>query len=171
MVTTGSGDPYKIFTPFYRALRERMPPGDLLVVPPLSSPESWPKSDRLEDWNLLPARPDWAGGSARHGRWARRRRTPGWPISPGRADDYEERATCLRSMALLGCRRTCTSARFRRGQVWHAFIGQGGEGVESFLRQLVWRDYAANVLLQLPDYPERPYSGKFASLRMARPRR
>src|SRR5690606_40578012 len=61
-VTSGSGGQYKIFTPFYRTLMERMPPADPLPNPSLSLPGKWPPSDRLEDWRLLPARPDWAGG-------------------------------------------------------------------------------------------------------------
>jgi deoxyribodipyrimidine photo-lyase len=35
--------------------------------------------------------------------------------------------------------------------VWHATMNAGGS-VETFLKELVWRDYAANVILQFPDY-------------------
>lgn len=62
-VTTGSGTPYKIYTPFSKATLEQFPPRDALPEPDtLSSPDAWPASDALEDWNLLPAKPDWAGG-------------------------------------------------------------------------------------------------------------
>ena len=62
-VTTGSGTPYKIYTPFAKATLEMLPPRDVLPEPDtLSSPEIWPASDDLADWKLLPTRPDWAGG-------------------------------------------------------------------------------------------------------------
>ena len=62
-VTTGSGDPYKIYTPFAKSMLEVMPPRDPLPEPEtLSSPDSWPESDELADWSLLPTKPDWAGG-------------------------------------------------------------------------------------------------------------
>ncbi|HAN90304.1 MAG TPA: deoxyribodipyrimidine photolyase, partial [Erythrobacter sp.] len=62
-VTTGSGDPYKIYTPFAKSMLEVMPPRDPLPEPEtLSSPDSWPDSDELADWSLLPTKPDWAGG-------------------------------------------------------------------------------------------------------------
>ncbi len=61
-VTTGSGTPYKIFTPFKDAMFAAIDGYDILPEPSLTAPESWPGSDRLEDWNLLPTRPDWAGG-------------------------------------------------------------------------------------------------------------
>ncbi|MEL6878837.1 MAG: deoxyribodipyrimidine photo-lyase, partial [Pseudomonadota bacterium] len=62
-VTTGSGTQYKIYTPFSRAVRAQLPPRDALPEPEtISSPDTFPASDALEDWNLLPTRPDWAGG-------------------------------------------------------------------------------------------------------------
>ena len=61
-LTTGAGQPYKIYTPFSRALIERMPPAACLPEPKLGAPAQWPESDRLEDWHLLPTAPDWAAG-------------------------------------------------------------------------------------------------------------
>ncbi|HZF46269.1 MAG TPA: deoxyribodipyrimidine photo-lyase, partial [Sphingomonadaceae bacterium] len=60
--TSGQGGQYRIFTPFYRALLSHMPPPAPLSEPDLSAPSTWPDSDRLEDWGLLPTSPDWAGG-------------------------------------------------------------------------------------------------------------
>ena len=62
-VKTGTGGDYKIYTPFSRATLAMLPPRDLMPTPDaLSEPESWPASDTLEDWEMLPTRPDWAGG-------------------------------------------------------------------------------------------------------------
>jgi deoxyribodipyrimidine photo-lyase len=62
-VTTGSGGQYKIYTPFMRALWQHMPPPEPLPAPKnITAPDSWPDSDPLSDWQLLPTKPDWAGG-------------------------------------------------------------------------------------------------------------
>ncbi|MFK5108577.1 deoxyribodipyrimidine photo-lyase, partial [Klebsiella pneumoniae] len=62
-VRNGAGQPYRIFTPFWRALTTQMPPAPPLPPPArLDAPGFWPDSDRLSDWGLLPLAPDWAGG-------------------------------------------------------------------------------------------------------------
>ncbi len=60
---TGTGGFFKVFTPFWRALRARPAP-ELPEPAPgaVTAPPRWPDSDALEDWNLLPRQPDWAGG-------------------------------------------------------------------------------------------------------------
>ncbi|MXO58687.1 deoxyribodipyrimidine photo-lyase [Altererythrobacter salegens] len=163
-VTTGSGGPYKIFTPFYRAMRERLPPGEPLAVPELALPESWPESDKLEDWNLLPTKPDWSGSM-----------NAAWQVGEGAAheqlDAFAEHASKYEAErnlpAIDGSSRLSPHLHFGEispRQVWSAFADRRGKGVESFLRELVWRDYAANVMLQFPDYPEHSYKVNFANL-------
>jgi deoxyribodipyrimidine photo-lyase len=58
-IRSGSGAPYKIYTPFWRALRDVMPPPCPLPQPyEIPAPTSWPTSDVLADWDLLPTNPD-----------------------------------------------------------------------------------------------------------------
>lgn len=87
-VQTGSGKPYSVFTPFYRACLTRLTPRNDLPVPaelgvafaaglgdsPVDSAASAAvpgfttptlaavPSDSLDDWHLLPTSPDWASG-------------------------------------------------------------------------------------------------------------
>lgn len=57
-VRTGSGTPYKIYTPYWRALQEQLPPSEPLGAPSeLPGPQAWPPSDDLASWDLLPTRP------------------------------------------------------------------------------------------------------------------
>ena len=60
-IRTGSGGRYKIFTPYWRALLERMPPPKPLPVPEQIDTVA-ADSDTLADWGLLPTKPDWATG-------------------------------------------------------------------------------------------------------------
>ena len=60
-VQTGSGGPYGVFTPFWKSCLARDEPRA-----PLEAPASIPglavDGDDLDDWELLPTAPDWAGG-------------------------------------------------------------------------------------------------------------
>ena len=151
-VTSGSGAPYKIYTPFWRALREQMATPHPLNQPrEIPAPSHWPKSDTLTDWDLLPSKPDWATVFASE--W-----TPGEAGAHERVDDfvdavadYDERRNLP---SVEGSSRLSPHLHFGEvspGYVWHRLAGKGGStGV--FLAELAWRDYAQNVILQLPDY-------------------
>ena len=154
-VRTGSGTPFKIYTPFWRALQERLPPPAPLLAPNvLTEPERWPQSDALDSWNLLPTRPDWAGGL--RAEW-----TPGEAGAQDRLNAFADRAARYEQRRNLpsveGTSRLSPHLHFGEispAQVWHAVAGRGGS-VGTFLGEIGWRDYAANVVLQFPDYGSR----------------
>ena len=154
-VRTGSGQPYKIYTPFWRALQQRMPPPEPLRRPHvIPAPATWPKSDGLADWNLLPSRPDWAGGFAKE--WA-----PGEAGAHDRLEafrDHAARYEATRNLpSLEGSSRLSPHLHFGEispAQIWHRTAGLGGS-VDVFLGEIGWRDYAQNVILQFPDYGAR----------------
>ena len=94
-VLTNSGDPYRVYTPFWKACRSQ---SDRIAAPlpapeTPAAPDGWPESDALEEWGLLPTEPDWAGGRA-----------------------TRTGAIVRTSTARRPCRRTCIGARFRRGR-------------------------------------------------------
>ena len=164
-VTTGSGAPYKIFTPFSKALFAQMPPPDPLPQPSaLDAPERWPASDRLTDWNLLPSYPDWSSGLGafwRVGEAAALRRVSEW------ADDVAEYNTARNLPSIDGSSRLSPHLHFGEispAQVWHGVVHGRGKGQWSFARELVWRDYATNVICETPDYPVRSYRDGYDGL-------
>jgi deoxyribodipyrimidine photo-lyase len=59
-VQTQSGTPFQVFTPFWNACLEK-PVRDPLPAP-TTTEFADAASDDLDDWNLLPTTPDWAGG-------------------------------------------------------------------------------------------------------------
>jgi len=164
-ITTGTGGQYRIFTPFWRALGERMPPAPPLPAPErLAAPAHWPASDSLDDWNLLPAAPDWAGGM--RAEW-----TPGEGGAGERLADFAARAARYEARRNLpsveGTSRLSPHLHFGEispAAIWHGVADAGGS-VATFLSELGWRDYAQNVILQFPDYAAR--SGKDGFERLA----
>lgn len=154
-VLTGSGAPYKIYTPFWNALRDRMPPAPPLAAPTqLAAPDVWPASDILEDWELLPTRPDWAGGF--RDEW-----TPGEAGAMLRLDDFVDRAAryseCRNLPSVEGTSRLSPHLHFGEispAMIWPRVADAGGS-VDVFISELGWRDYAQNVIMQFPDYGTR----------------
>lgn len=151
-IRTGAGGPYRIFTPFWHALRDRMPPPPPLPAPDhLDAPANWPKSDALADWELLPARPDWAEGFRKE--WK-----PGEAGALERLTIFAERARiyqqCRNLPSIEGTSRLSPHLHFGEispATIWHRVADAGGS-VDVFLSELGWRDYAQNVILQFPEY-------------------
>jgi deoxyribodipyrimidine photo-lyase len=162
-VLSGSGTPYKIYTPFWRTLNERMPPSAPLAEPAvIPAPENWPASDALASWNLLPTKPDWATGFAE---WQ-----PGEGGALDRLEDFAARAARYQDRRNLpsveGTSRLSPHLAFGEispATIWHRTAQLGGS-TGTFLGELGWRDYAQNVILQLPDYGARNAKAEFDGL-------
>ncbi|BBK38022.1 deoxyribodipyrimidine photo-lyase [Allostella sp. ATCC 35155] len=166
-VRSGKDEPYRVFTPFWRALLALGVDGRPLPVPDrLPTPPTVPGGDRLEDWQLTPSQPDWAGGL---------RRT--W--TPGEAG-ARRRLTAFLDGGLAGYREgrdrpdrvgtSMLSPHLHFGEisprsVWHAALAaEAAEpartgDVEAYLRELGWREFSYQLLFHndgLADAPLRP---------------
>lgn len=153
-VTTGAGMPYRIYTPFWRALSGQMPPAAPRVAPAHATvPDGWPRSDDLAEWRLLPSRPDWSGGL--HAQWepgeegAHRRLR----AFAGKASSYGKRRDLPSDEGTSRLSPHLHFGEISPAGVWHATASAGGS-VATFLGELAWRDYAQNVIVQFPDYGE-----------------
>ena len=163
-VKTGSGTPFKIYTPFMRALSQHMPPPKPLVAPKtISAPSAWPESEELADWQLLPTKPDWAKGM--NGHW-----TPGEAGAADRLDQFIDKARKYNETRNLPSTpgTSMLSPHLHFGEIspataWHATMNSGGS-VDVFLKELVWRDYAQNIILQYPEYGHRNARDAFDQL-------
>ncbi|PZQ20400.1 MAG: deoxyribodipyrimidine photolyase [Sphingopyxis macrogoltabida] len=160
-ITTGGGSPYKIYTPFWRALKDRMPPSAPANRPrDIAAPGAWPASDMLADWRLLPTSPDWAAGFAPV--W-----TPGEEGARRRVADFVDEAADYDRRRNLpseeGSSRLSPHLHFGElspAYVWHRVADAGGS-VDMFLGEVGWRDYAQNIILQFPDYGSRSARAAF----------
>ncbi|UUL83727.1 cryptochrome/photolyase family protein [Sphingomonas qomolangmaensis] len=149
-VTTGSGGLFKIYSSFWKALSQRLPPSEALAMPrKIAAPDAWPKSEKLADWKLLPTDPDWSTGFAD---WI-----PGEDAAraavkrfAAHVEAYDE-ARNLPSVE--GSSRLSPHLHF--GEIsprdaWH-LAGGGAEAI-TFRKELAWRDFTSGVILERPDY-------------------
>jgi deoxyribodipyrimidine photo-lyase len=166
-IQTASGGRYAVFTPFARACF-----GGAGPRAPESAPERIAgltvKSDRLDDWALLPRRPDWTAGL--RATWA-----PGEDGAQHRLRRFltEELGSYATRRDLPGVDgSSMLSPHLAFGeisptQVWHAAFAAGaggGQGLERFLNELLWREFSHYLLWFHPDMPEQPLRPDFARM-------
>jgi len=60
-VLNGSGQPYKVFTPFLKALLGKIEALPDTTLPARINTPAAPAGDRIDDWGLHPRQPDWSG--------------------------------------------------------------------------------------------------------------
>ena len=166
-VKTGSGDPYKVFTPFWRALSQQAfdeplaAPSKIRAAAPVAS-------DALEDWKLLPVNPDWAGGLRETWR-------PGEQGAQDRLAAFVDRAmSAYRDARDLpdreGTSRLSPHLHWgevsprRIWQVAHAAAeAQTGSAAaaEPFLREVGWRDFAFHLIFHWPSMVGENWKSEF----------
>jgi deoxyribodipyrimidine photo-lyase len=151
-ITTGAGGLFKVYSAFWKALSMRMPPEPPLPVPDaIPAPETWPDSERLADWKLLPTKPDWTTGFASD--W-----TPGEEAAHEAIADFAPVAANYdedRNLpSIEGTSQLSAHLHFGEvspRQVWHGIVGEG-QGIATFCKELAWRDFASGVTVALPNY-------------------
>lgn len=162
---TGGGAPYKIYTPFWKALAQHMPPPKPVPLPQrIAAPDAWPDSDDLASWELRPARPNWAGGMAAF--WK-----PGSAGAQDRLNIFAPKSAEYDTGRNLPSQQLVSylSPHLHFGEIspatiWHA-VRDTGQLATTYLKELVWRDYAQNVILQYPEYGGKNARDRFDVLR------
>ncbi|MEM9500914.1 MAG: deoxyribodipyrimidine photo-lyase [Pseudomonadota bacterium] len=170
-VTTGSGGQYKIYTPFSRAVRAQFPPRDQMPEPEMfSSPDTWPASDDLADWKLLPTRPDWSGGIADFwevGEEAARAQLEWWE---DHVDDYEDKRNFPSVDKVSRLSPHLHFGEITPVQIWHHLKHKRSKGRDVFESELIWRDYAQTAIAQFPLYARENYREDFDQLEWRDPK-
>ncbi len=165
---TATGEPYRVFTPFWKALQGLGEPAPPRAAPGALPPGPRRASERLADWGLAPTRPDWAGGLR-----------AAW--TPGETGARARLATFLdQGLGAYGGARnrpdqpgtSRLSAHLHWGevsprQVWHAVRQRtaANPGFEksgsAFLRELGWREFSYHLLYWWPDLPDVTWKAQF----------
>ena len=151
-VRSGSGEAFKIYTPFWRALQPHLPPPEPQPAPEtLKAPKAWPKSEALKDWGLLPTRPDWAAEF-------------GTLWQPGEAQAAERLDAFAGTVAAYLERRNLPSedgtsrlsphlhfGEISPATIYHKAVEGGRAEGEKFVKELAWRDFTT---AQMAAYPK-----------------
>jgi len=167
-IETGSGGPYKVYTPFWKANLAKGIPAPLEVPSSIKLSSTSGHGDALEDWQLLPTDPNWAENW--NTLW-----TPGEDgaikrfkafLDHGLADYGELRnRPDLPNVSRLSPhihhgeispRQLCKLAHeHAEKSVDHA------EDVKKFVAEIGWRDFANHLLFHFPKIPTENWKPAF----------
>jgi deoxyribodipyrimidine photo-lyase len=165
-IKTKTGGDFAVFTPFSRACLEAGVADDALKPPAKIPGVAHVASDHLDDWHLLPSKPDWAGGlrDAWHPGEAGAADLLARFVADGIKDYHEARDVPGRE----GTSRLSPHLHFGEispRTVWHAGAQAGaGKGPQTFLKELLWREFSMYLLWHHPQLDREPIRAEFAKM-------
>jgi deoxyribodipyrimidine photo-lyase len=166
-----AGNPFRIFTAYWRHVQSLSEPQVPLATPArLPSPRTWPRSQGIDGWGLLP-RVDWTSG-------LRCAWTPGSTAAHAALKTFLQEAwDCYHTDRdrpdVTGTSRLSPHLHFGEispREIWHTVRGFAlARGRHSswrgsqFLTELGWREFAHHLLYHFPQSPHRSLSARFES--------
>jgi deoxyribodipyrimidine photo-lyase len=176
-IKTGSGGPYRVFTPFWNAMKARVP-ARALIAPPrkIPGPAKKVESLALEALGLLPSIP-WDAG-------LRKSWTPGEQGAHDALDRlFGKRIAAYREARNIpgvdGTSRlspylhfgeigpTQILARAQRHAAHHDGVGVFA-GIETYAKEIGWREFSHHLLFHFPHTTLEPLDERFARLKWRR---
>jgi deoxyribodipyrimidine photo-lyase len=162
---TRSGGSFGVYTPFSRACFAAGPPQPRPAPDRIPAPERLPASDALDGWGLRPTSPDWAGGlreTWRPGEAGAQARLERFLARHIAGYDADRNRPDLDATSRLSPHLHWGEISPR--QVWHAAEAAAaprGRAAETFLKELLWREFSYHLLWHNPEMPEQPLKAAF----------
>ena len=152
-VETKTGGYYKVYTPYFRAVRGREVPPPLAAPSRLPAPATWPSSEGLEDWRMGDAMRRGADVVDQHvtvGEAAARERLDRFVTE--RIGDYDSARDRPDEAGTSGLSENLTYGEVSPRTVWHEAVASRTRdaGRQAFLKELIWREYAYHLLHHTP---------------------
>ncbi len=163
-IKNGQGTFFKVFTPFYKACVEKLPPLDPKGKPHSLGNSPHLKSDSLEDWHLLPKKPNWA--SAFDTYW-----------TPGESGAHKALHSFLKTgLKGYGVNRdfpdlkatSRLSPHLHFGEISvHKVLHEANESPapsidrHKFQSELFWREFSYHLLFHFPKLSHKNFNPKF----------
>ena len=153
-VATAGGSYYRVYTPFWKAVRGKDVAAPLDAPKRIAVPVVWPKSDVLADWDL--------GSAMKRGAViVRPYLRLGEEAAQKRLNSFIEQDVAkyhvLRDIPSLaatsGLSENLTFGEISPAQCWHAgqrALDAGALGAETFLKEVVWREFAYHLMYHTP---------------------
>lgn len=154
-VQTKTGGYYRVYTPMWKSVRGSELAVPLPKVTKLPAPASWPQSDALASWNMGAAMNRGADVVAQHvavGEDAASARL-------GRfideiVDDYDRTRDLPATYGTSRLSENLTHGEISPLTAWHEGLramADGKRGAETFLKELVWREFAYHLAWHSPE--------------------
>lgn len=153
-IRTGQGGPYRVYSPFWKAVRGRHVSAPLPAPQTIPAPDKWPKSEVVTDWQLGAAMnrgADVLRPFQRVGEAAALTRLSDFVT--GSMDNYKADRDRMGVEGTSGLSENLALGEISPRQCWAAaqhLWHQGSAGAETFLKELVWREFAYHLAHHTP---------------------
>lgn len=153
---TGQGGFFKVYTPFWKALRARDIRQPAAAPRALPAPQAWPASEALQDWHL-------GRGMGRGAEVVRPHQRVGEAAALTRLDAFvNDRLHSYREArdfpgewgATSGLSENLAWGEIGPARIWAAglrALHEGSPGAETFLKELVWREFSYHLMHHTPE--------------------
>lgn len=153
-VQTGQGGFYRVYTPYWRAVRSLPVAAPDPAPSRLPAPDHWPASDRLPNWAMGAAMRRGAPILATHarvGEAAAQDRLSQFLSGP--VTRYAEARDLPAEPGTSRLSENLAYGEIGIRRIWHsafAAFDRGDPGAENFLKELVWREFSYHLLHHTP---------------------
>ena len=153
-VETREGNYYRVYSPMWRAVKDRDVATPEAAPPSVPAPVIWPESETLEGWGLGA---EMRRGAAVVAGWQR----PGEAAALDRLSwfafegihDYGRTRDLPGTDGCSGMSDYLALGEVSVRQLWHAGLSalhQGAQGAEQWMKELVWREFAYHLMFHTP---------------------
>ncbi|WP_300055090.1 deoxyribodipyrimidine photo-lyase [uncultured Roseobacter sp.] len=153
-VETKTGGFYKVYTPFWNMVKTREVEAPLSAPSDIPAPESWPESDALADWRLEASMDRGAAVVRPHVRLGEQAAQSRLGAFIAQIVARYDTTRDLPSVdGTSGLSENLSLGEISPHQCWHAGIRareDGKPGAETFLKELVWREFAYHLMHHTP---------------------
>ncbi|ARE81586.1 deoxyribodipyrimidine photo-lyase [Roseovarius mucosus] len=153
-VETKTGGFYRVYSPMWRAVKDRDVAVPLTAPAQIPAPKVWPASDRLDDWQMGAAMhrgADVCLPYQRVGEAAAMERLHAF--ADGAIAQYQDARNFPAVDATSALSENLTYGEISPRQCWHAgqrALHGGAKGAETWLKELVWREFAYHLMYHTP---------------------
>ncbi len=153
-VETKTGGYYKVYTPFWRNVKERDVEAPLKAPTEIRAPDNWPASDDLADWGMdatMKRGADVVRPFVQLGEKAAQLRLGAFLAH--KVADYNTTRDLPGVDGTSNLSENLALGEISPHQCWHAghrALQEGKAGAETFLKELVWREFAYHLMHHTP---------------------
>ncbi|NNE34171.1 MAG: deoxyribodipyrimidine photo-lyase [Rhodothermales bacterium] len=163
-IRTNAGDPYRVFTPFWKKFKSLKTVPEPLKRPTFRYDVEWPDSMSINELELLPTI-NWADGIEKQwnpGEKGAMQRLEWFIDEAASSYDSDRNRPDLDGTSMM-------SPYLRYGeisprQIWNAISGKlpNDDGATSFLREVGWREFSYHLLYHYPHTTTKPLNERFS---------
>ncbi|SFQ31090.1 deoxyribodipyrimidine photo-lyase [Roseivivax halotolerans] len=153
-VETKQGEFYKVYTPFWRAVKDREVPEPIATPGKIPAPADWPASDALDEWSLgagMDRGADVVRPYVQLGESAAQARLGAFVSSKIGAYKANRDIPAVDGTSNLS--ENLALGEITPHQCWAAgmrALNDGKDDAQTFLQELVWREFAYHLLWHTP---------------------